>query len=548
MKTALIGFLTIICLAGLFGQAWGAAYYVDPDCTNGLTTYNPSTHACTGGSDTVYSTLTNLNTAVTGDQSDNTVYIRKGKTYTTGCTTAGNGTAGHPYTFTTFGTGANPVIEGADTVTGWTYPVDGHPHLASVTNTTDTTKQFFENGTVLKFIEWTTDLATTLAAMESYGPGCAAHDATSTPHKSYVYPVDPANLTANMKISKRIAGINNANKTYVEYYNIDVQNHYYNAVSFTGISTGCVYSGGTVTGAGNVGIYNAGSVVSIVDAHVTYSQEDGIEATTGGTINAYSCTSAYNGGVNGTVAKGDGWTTHNDGVINMYACVGGPGNTKSGRMDASTSGANTIWQCTFAGNLNLGLSINSGATYDVAWTTVDNTTGSSYAVSIVNAKYTGDYNNFYGTISKPYLVGASACNWTEYLAANGSQDTHSLHENPYLTSDLKPTASSPDNNLGSAATLCGVVADLNDPDGNAICSSGSWAGRGWDIGWQAYNYGAAVPVKWFVDLTSGSSSNTGTVASSARDTDTGLNGRVAGDMILFKNSSGGWPTRGAYAN
>jgi hypothetical protein len=49
--------LLILIFSVSLSQA--ATYYVDPDCTNGISTYEPTGQTCTGGSDTVYNTIAN---------------------------------------------------------------------------------------------------------------------------------------------------------------------------------------------------------------------------------------------------------------------------------------------------------------------------------------------------------------------------------------------------------------------------------------------------------------------------------------------------------
>jgi Concanavalin A-like lectin/glucanases superfamily len=76
-------------------------------CTNGISTYNPTTGSCTGGSSLVYSTAQNASTvAVAGD----TVYFRAG-TYA-GFTVANSGTAGNYITFRNY-TGETVTISGS---------------------------------------------------------------------------------------------------------------------------------------------------------------------------------------------------------------------------------------------------------------------------------------------------------------------------------------------------------------------------------------------------------------------------------------------------
>ena len=72
--------------------AWAADIYVDADCTgNPETDYDPGGDACSGGSDTVYSTI---DAAVDAGGAGDTVQVRAG-TYSEGITVGGGGSGGN---------------------------------------------------------------------------------------------------------------------------------------------------------------------------------------------------------------------------------------------------------------------------------------------------------------------------------------------------------------------------------------------------------------------------------------------------------------------
>lgn len=125
-------------LAALLLAVSGAVadpYYVDntivdvrpasgsPDCAS----YDPSTHACTGGSARAYASVADLNAAsfVAGD----CILFRKGQTWREQLTVAASGSAGSPVVFGAFGAGADPIISGADLLVAEWMPVD---RMASV--------------------------------------------------------------------------------------------------------------------------------------------------------------------------------------------------------------------------------------------------------------------------------------------------------------------------------------------------------------------------------------------------------------------------------
>ena len=120
-------FLTIVLI--LFAsQAWGATYYVDPDCTDTNvgsatvdgTEYNPATLSCTGGTEDYYVTIADVNAKsfTAGDF----VYFKKGKTWREQLTIPSDGSAGSPITFGAYGTGTAPIISGSNLITGFDPP------------------------------------------------------------------------------------------------------------------------------------------------------------------------------------------------------------------------------------------------------------------------------------------------------------------------------------------------------------------------------------------------------------------------------------------
>jgi len=67
-----------------------------------------------------WKTISKVQSTLTGDQSDDIVYFNKGDTWREKYTVAGYGTSGHPFTHTSYGTGADPIIKGCDVEASWT--------------------------------------------------------------------------------------------------------------------------------------------------------------------------------------------------------------------------------------------------------------------------------------------------------------------------------------------------------------------------------------------------------------------------------------------
>lgn len=123
----------IILLLGLLfipSIAFGAAvtYYVDNSCTDTNvasatvdgSAYDPVTPACTGGSAKYYTTIADINAAAATLVPGDSILFRKGQTWREQLTVPESGSAGSVYTFGAFGTGAAPIISGADILTTFT--------------------------------------------------------------------------------------------------------------------------------------------------------------------------------------------------------------------------------------------------------------------------------------------------------------------------------------------------------------------------------------------------------------------------------------------
>jgi len=107
-------------------EASAATYYVDSSVTDtnpastipDFTTYNSTTFATTGGSDSVFKTIADIN-AFSALQPGDNVYFRKGQTWREQLTVPASGMEGSVITFGAYGSGDKPIISGADNITGW---------------------------------------------------------------------------------------------------------------------------------------------------------------------------------------------------------------------------------------------------------------------------------------------------------------------------------------------------------------------------------------------------------------------------------------------
>jgi parallel beta-helix repeat protein len=133
-----------IIIAVLLLPCWVGAvttYYVDTTCTDTNpasatvdgTAYDPATPACTGGSDSYYVTMADINAAAATLTPGDTVSLRKGQTWRETLTWPETGTSGNIYTLTSHGTGNAPIISGSDVLTTWTQQ-SGDESIESQTN------------------------------------------------------------------------------------------------------------------------------------------------------------------------------------------------------------------------------------------------------------------------------------------------------------------------------------------------------------------------------------------------------------------------------
>ena len=106
-------------------KAAGTNYYVDNSCSNnGDGSCNGTAPSCTcasgSGQPGPFNSIANMQTKAGGYSGDDNIYLKKGETFREQLTVPSSGTSGHPITFGAYGSGAKPIISGADVITGWT--------------------------------------------------------------------------------------------------------------------------------------------------------------------------------------------------------------------------------------------------------------------------------------------------------------------------------------------------------------------------------------------------------------------------------------------
>jgi len=101
-------------LLPIISEAWAVTYYVD--AANGNDTNNALSTA------TAWKTIAKVNASFfsAGDS----ILFKKGCTWKEGLVVPASGGVGNPITFGAYGSGNNPILDGSDTVTGWTLTND----------------------------------------------------------------------------------------------------------------------------------------------------------------------------------------------------------------------------------------------------------------------------------------------------------------------------------------------------------------------------------------------------------------------------------------
>jgi Right handed beta helix region len=115
----LITAILALFLAGFLGHAYAATYYVDNSCSNNGDG-SAQTCASSPGAAGPFNSIANGQSAVTGDQHGNSLLLKKGERFHERYVMPAYGTSAGQFTLGSYGSGADPIIDGADVVTGWT--------------------------------------------------------------------------------------------------------------------------------------------------------------------------------------------------------------------------------------------------------------------------------------------------------------------------------------------------------------------------------------------------------------------------------------------
>lgn len=224
-------------------KANAATYYVDSSVADtnianavpDSTTYNHISFATGSGSDSVFATIADINVfsaLVGGDQ----IFFRKGQAWQEQLVVPASGANGNPISFGAYGSGADPIINGADVVTGWS-AVGGKDHLYSK-SLGFSPGVHLQDGNPLRFVAWSTDIDTTYPYMTA---GSYTFD-TST-NIGYIWTTDEADpATHAIEVASRDYGVYALEKNYISFSNITVQNSRRHGIDFVSVNYSTVDS------------------------------------------------------------------------------------------------------------------------------------------------------------------------------------------------------------------------------------------------------------------------------------------------------------------
>jgi len=259
-----------------------STYYVDSSITDtyvasatpDFTTYNHLTFETTGGSDSVYKTIADINACTFVP--DDFIYFRKGQTWRESLTVGQSGTSGHPITFGAFGTGDKPKIYGSDQITGWT--VYGGNIWQATTAINPNESIFFVN----------TDGSVKWGTKQANADACdAEYEFFSNGTTMYCYALtDPDSRYTSVEAPTRLYCVDATGRSYITIDGLDIRHFTDNGIR---IYTDTVYNtvqnchishGGENVGGAGQGIQIRGSYHQIIGNTIHDCRIHGIRTST----------------------------------------------------------------------------------------------------------------------------------------------------------------------------------------------------------------------------------------------------------------------------
>lgn len=369
--------ILFVCLIifGLTIPGWTATYYVDTASVGG----NGTTQELTGAN-AAFKTVAAAQAAITGDQSDNSLLFKTDCIWREFFSVGANGTAGHPFTIGSYGTGANPEIIASTNLNGaWTNVSGNIYKIACATEA----KTCLNGSTVL------TLNAGNFATL-------AANEWDWEANELYVnIGVDPSG--GDIEAGQRDSCITVGNKNYVTIENIICRNANFQNFNFTGTSQNIILSNCESYAADNEG-FKQWNTTQVTYNNIT-AKYNGLNNAAGQAISLHGDTGGCSAIINtclfeenygGVSNINDADITVNDGVFinNAYgASHGGVGAGVSVYNNCSFSDDNrfplytkainilndqivTLNECTIVSNKTYGIYANTTETLTLTNTSI----------------------------------------------------------------------------------------------------------------------------------------------------------------------------------
>lgn len=292
-------------------SAFAATYYVDPSITDtnpasatpDFTAYDHTTFATTGGTDSVYKTIADVN--LKSFSAGDFVLFKKGGTWREMLKLTGSsGSAGNQITFGSFGSGVNPIITGADSMSGF---ADGGNNIWDKTGVTTQPLVVIVNGANPQVMAGSR-AAVTSAGMWYWSANTLSVYATNDP-------------SGNVEAGQRASAIDTNGKNYLTFTGLTLKG---SNVHYSGNGAGLyahnqpntiIVNSCTITQNAGVGIMIGGTSAAFTTqfSTITYNGEDGIYNNNSGDLLQYilDSTIAYNGwGAAAEAGFGSGFQGH----------------------------------------------------------------------------------------------------------------------------------------------------------------------------------------------------------------------------------------------
>ena len=494
-KPFLITILVLSAIVGFFlsVKGTGTIYYVDANvtdtnvgsCTPDFTTYDHTTFATEGGTDSVFKTIADLNacTFAAGD----TINFRRGQTWNEQLTISQSGTAGNPITFQDFGSGAKPIIDAQSTRT---YCITMASSLSYITlkniqvqNSVATIGKNITAGAVSGgyiIMDGIDSVGGTLGIDSGFKSNSTYQNITITnPAATNRGGLNLSGTASNVTISNvtvsgsayhgfRILNITNLTASgLVAHDNTGI------GINIDSCDTVNITDSASYDNASNGWDFTTADSNVTVDGCQAYSNDhDGFAFHGSGTNNVVKNSLAYDNGVTTDNTSGDGFTNHNTADLDLYYNIA-YGNFES-CIGLGGTGDSNVYNNTCYNNFNDAgtdesnngiMFLDSDGIYNLKNNIIANHEYEIYVGITADGTFNINNNLYYDSRGgNAFYWKGTASNFADWVTNSG--DTNSLNVDPLWVSTSTPNfhlqSNSPAINAGPDAGL------TTDYEGNSI--------------------------------------------------------------------------------